>query len=133
MIAKGQVIDSKTKEELPQATIIVTDGKGGLIEDGEKTKADKNGNFTIDVFPPDFVTVSYIGYKNKTISIKDFSSDINVINLEYNKKTEEVKDIFKGNRGEEVDNGIMENKPIQWYYWASFIFIGYYIYTKYRK
>ena len=132
MIAKGQVIDSKTKEELPQATIIVTDGKGDLIEDGEKTKADKKGIFTIDVFPSDFVTISYIGYKNKTISIKDFSSDLNIINLEYDKSTEKVKGVFTGNREEEADNGVLENKPIKWYYWAGFFLIGYYVYKKYK-
>ena len=53
MLAKGQVIDSKSKEVLPQATIIVTDKDGNLIDDGAKTKADKEGYFTIDVFPSD--------------------------------------------------------------------------------
>ena len=133
MIAKGQVIDSETKDMRPQATIIVTDGDGNLIEGGKKTSADKEGIFSIDVFPSDFLTISYVGYNNKTVSIKDFSSDINTINLLYNKKDEEVKGLFKGNRGEEQDNGVLQNKPIKWYYWAAFIFMGYYVYTRYKK
>ena len=133
MIAKGQVVDSKNKEILPQATIIVTDGEGNLIENGKKTSSNKEGIFTIDVFPSDFITISYVGYNNKTVSIKDFSSDINIINLVYNKKDEDIKAIFKGNRGEETDNGEFSNKPIKWYYWATFILIGYYAYTRYKK
>lgn len=133
MIAKGQVVDSKTKEVLPQATVYVTDGKGNMLDANKSTSADKQGFFTIDVFPSDFLTINYVGYSSKTVSIKDFSSDINVINLNYNKAGEDVPGIFKGFRGEETDNGLLENKPIKWYYWAAFILLGYYAYTKIKK
>jgi len=133
MLAKGQVIDSKSKEVLPQATIIVTDKDGNLIDDGAKTKADKEGYFTIDVFPSDFITISYIGYNNKTVSIKDFSSDVNVIKLKYNKLEEAVRGALTDNGREEADGGVFENKPIKWYYWGAFMLIGYYVYTRMKK
>ena len=88
MLAKGLVIDSKTKDVLPKATILVTDISGNVIDEKRKTSSDVDGNFTIDVFPADYLTISYIGYKNKIVSIKDFSSDTNIIPLDYNKKGE---------------------------------------------
>ena len=55
MLAKGQVIDSKSKEVLPQATIIVTDKDGNLIRyttkplsKSQRYKMLGNG-FTVDV------------------------------------------------------------------------------------
>ena len=133
MIAQGQIVDSKTQDILPQATIFVTDGEGNVIDDSKRASADKKGVFSIDVFPSDFLTISYVGYHNKTVSIKDFNSGINIINLVYNKSNEAVGGIFKGDRGEETDSGVLENKPIKWYYWAAFIIIGYYAYTKIKK
>ena len=88
MIAKGQIVDSKTQDILPQATIFVTDGEGNVIDDSKRESADKEGIFSIDVFPSDFLTISYVGYHNKTVSIKDFNSGINIINLVYNKSDE---------------------------------------------
>ena len=133
MLAKGKVVDSKTKEILPQSTVFVTDGEGNVIDNNKKTSGNKEGVFTIDVFPSDFLTISYVGYNNKTISIKDFSSGTNIINLEYNKGGESLGGILNGNVEEETDNGVLQNKPIKWYYWAAFMMIGYYAYTKYKK
>ena len=133
MLATGKVIDSKTKEILPQSTVFITDGQGNVIDDKKKTSGNKEGIFTIDVFPSDFLTISYVGYNNKTISIKDFSSGTNIINLEYNKGGESLGGILNGNVEEETDNGILQNKPIKWYYWLGFAFIGYYLYTKIKK
>jgi len=133
MKAKGKVIDSKTKDILPNASIVVTKGDGEPVEPVKKTSADKEGLFTIDVFPSDFVTIAYIGYYSKTVSIKDFSSDINIINLDYNKKDESTSDLFKGDRGEEADNGVLRNKGIKWYYWVALGIIGYYVFTKFKK
>ena len=133
MLAKGLVIDSKTQDVLPKATIFVTDKNGNIIDENKKTSSDKDGEFTIDVFPADYLTISYVGYHNQTVSIKDFSSDINIIPLKYNKGGETTSDLFKGDRSDEVDNGVLRNKPIKWYYWAAFAFIGYYIYTKIKS
>ena len=130
MLAKGLVIDSKTKDVLPKATILVTDISGNVIDEKRKTSSDVDGNFTIDVFPADYLTISYIGYKNKIVSIKDFSSDTNIIPLAYNKKGAITSDLFKGDRGDETDNGVLRNKPIKWYYWVAAGLIGYYIFTK---
>jgi|TARA_B110000908_G_C10251323_1_gene452235 hypothetical protein len=133
MLAKGQVVDSKTKEILPQSTVFVTDGEGNVIDNKKKTSGNKEGVFTIDVFPSDFLTISYVGYDNKTVSIKDFSSGTNIIHLEYNKGAESLGGVLNGRVEEETDNGVMQNKPIKWYYWAAFFVIGYYAYTKFKK
>ena len=133
MLAKGQVVDSKTKEILPQSTVFVTDGEGNVIDNNKKTSGNKEGVFTIDVFPSDFLTISYVGYNNKTVSIKDFSSGTNIIHLEYNKGAESIGGVLNGRVEEETDNGVMQNKPIKWYYWAAFFVIGYYAYTKIKK
>ena len=133
MLAKGQVVDSKTKEILPQSTVFVTDGEGNVIDNKKKTSGNKEGVFTIDVFPSDFLTISYVGYDNKTVSIKDFSSGTNIIHLEYNKGAESLGGVLNGRVQEETDNGVMQNKPIKWYYWAAFFVIGYYAYTKFKK
>ena len=133
MLAKGQVVDSKTKEILPQSTVFVTDGEGNVIDNKKKTSGNKEGVFTIDVFPSDFLTISYVGYDNKTVSIKDFSSGTNIIHLEYNKGAESLGGVLNGRVEEETDNCVMQNKPIKWYYWAAFFVIGYYAYTKFKK
>jgi len=133
MLAKGQVVDSKTKEILPQSTVFVTDGEGNVIDNKKKTSGNKEGVFTIDVFPSDFLTISYVGYNNKTVSIKDFSSGTNIIHLEYNKGAESIGGVLNGRVEEETDNGVMQNKPIKWYYRAAFFVIGYYAYTKIKK
>lgn len=133
MLAKGQVVDSKTKEILPQSTVFVTDGEGNVIDNKKKTSGNKEGVFTIDVFPSDFLTISYVGYDNKTVSIKDFSSGTNIIHLEYNKGAESLGGVLNGRVEEETDNGVMQNKPIKWYYWAAFFVLGYYAYTKFKK
>ena len=133
MIAKGLVIDSKSQEALPKATIYVTDVDGNIVDENRKTSSDENGNFTIDVFPADYLTISYVGYKNSTVSIKDFSSDVNIVKMTYNKSGEKTSDLFKGYRGEQTDAGIMRNKPIKWYYWVAFGLIGYYVFTKIKR
>jgi len=133
MIAKGLVIDSKSQEALPKATIYVTDVDGNIVDENRKTSSDENGNFTIDVFPADYLTISYVGYKNSTVSIKDFSSDVNIVKMTYNKSGEKTSDLFKGYRGEQTDDGIIRNKPIKWYYWVAFGLIGYYVFTKIKK
>ena len=56
MLAKGLVIDSKTQDVLPKATIFVTDKNGNIIDENKKTSSDKDGEFTIDVFPADYLT-----------------------------------------------------------------------------
>ena len=92
MIAKGLVIDSKSQEALPKATIYVTDVDGNIVDENRKTSSDENGNFTIDVFPADYLTISYVGYKNSTVSIKDFSSDVNIVKMTYNKSGEKTSE-----------------------------------------
>ena len=130
MKAKGYIIDSQTQDSLPKASIVVTDKKGNPI--GDKTSANESGEFSIEVMPADYLTISYIGYKNKTIAVKKMSSDMYEIKLKYLKPQEKARDLFKEDTTDR-DLGELSNKPLKWYYWLGFAFIGYYIYPKVKK
>ena len=130
MIVKGQLIDIKTREPLPRGSVIITSSKGEVIDKSKRTTADDSGVFSIDVFPADYLTCSYIGYKNTIISVKELSSALNIIGLKYHKAGETTSDLFKGDRGEQSDTGGLDNQPIKWYYWVAFGLFGYYIYKK---
>lgn len=133
MKAKGQVIDKITQESLPRASVVITDNEGNVIDERKRATADKDGFFEIDVFPSDYLVVSYVGYQNNKISINDFSSDIKVIPLTYIKSGEQTTDLFKEGRDEKAEDKILSNKPIKWYYWLAFGLIGFYIYKKVVK
>ena len=132
MIVKGQLIDIKTREPLPRGSVVITSSTGEVIDKSKRTTANDNGVFSIDVFPADYLTCSYIGYENTIISVKDLSSALNIIGLKYNKSGESTSDLFKGDRGEQTDTGGLENKPIQWYYWVAFGLFAYYLYKKFK-
>ena len=131
MLARGLVIDRATGDPLPRANVIITDNKGNVINKEKKTTADDEGMFNIDVFPADFLTISYIGYKNKIVSVKDFSSDVVVIKMNYLKHKETKTDLFKDEK--EDHDGALTNKPIKWYYWVGLGLIGYYLFKKLKK
>ena len=133
MKARGKVIDVSTKDELPKASVVITDKDGNIIQPKKNATSNSEGRFSIDVMPADYITISYIGYKNKTVPVKKLSSDINIIPLRYLKSQEVVISSFKGANGETTDTNKLENKPIKWYYWAALAFIGYYAYKKLLK
>ena len=133
MEARGKVIDGSTKQELPKASIAITDRDGNVIEPKKSATSNSDGEFSIDVLPADFITVSYIGYKNKTVPVKEMSSDVNEIRLRYLKSHEKAISTFKGVNGETTDNNQLSNKPIKWYYSLAFGLIAYYAYTKVVK
>ena len=126
MKAKGYIIDSSSKEPLSRATILVTDSEGNPT--GNKTTANDNGEFEIEVMPADFITTTYIGYSNKTIPVKKISSERYEIKMRYLKPGQVTIDLMKSE-----NEGGLTNDPIKWYYWLGFAFIGYYAYTKIKK
>ena len=128
MLARGLIIDSISKEPLPRANVIITDKNGKVIDKDKKATSDDEGMFTIDVFPADYLTISYIGYKNKIVSVKDFSSDVAVVKMTYLKHKERNTDLFK--EGREEHDGALVNKSIKWYYWVAFGLLGYYAIKK---
>lgn len=132
MILKGQIIDIDTRQPLPRASVVITSPSGEVIDSNKKVTADENGVFSIDVFPADYLTCSYIGYENKIVSVKDLSSALNVIGMKYNKSGEQTLGLFKGDRGEKTDTGGLENEPVRWYYWVAFGLFAYYLYKKYK-
>ena len=128
MLARGLIIDRVSKQPLPRAGIVITDKEGKVINKDKKSVSDDEGMFNIDVFPADYITISYIGYKSKIVSIKDFSSDVVVITMMYLKHKERKTDLFK-DENEEHD-GTLTNKPVKWYYWVALGLIGYYAVKK---
>ena len=129
----SSLIDNKTREPLPRGSVVITSKSGEVIDENKRATADENGIFSIDVFPADYLTCSYIGYENKIIPVKKLSSALNIIGMNYNKSGETTSDLFKGYRGEQTDTGGLNNQPIRWYYWVAFALFGYYIYKKYKK
>ena len=97
---KGSILDSKTKNELIYASISVAGTSLSTISNSE-------GKFAIKV-PKDkenaSLIISFLGYKNKVVSIKDLKSEKNIIYLEPSStlleevfvKLRDVKTIFAG-------------------------------------
>ena len=75
---KGSILDSKTKNELIYATITVAGTSISTISNSE-------GKFSIKI-PTEkqnaSLIVSFLGYRNKTVSIKELKPDKNVVYLE---------------------------------------------------
>ena len=133
MLARGLIIDRVSKQPLPRANVVITDKEGKVINKDKKSASDEEGMFTIDVFPADYITISYIGYKNKIVSVQGFSSDVVVIPMMYLKHKEgnvfsNASGLFK-DENEEHD-GALTNKSIKWYYWVAFGLLGYYAIKK---
>ena len=97
---KGSILDSKTKNELIYASISVAGTSISTISNSE-------GKFSIKV-PKDkenaSLVISFLGYKNKVVSIKDLKSEKNIVYLEPSStvleevfvKLRDVKTIFAG-------------------------------------
>ncbi|MFM7720308.1 MAG: carboxypeptidase-like regulatory domain-containing protein, partial [Sediminibacterium sp.] len=93
---KGTILDSKSKNELTFASITVSRSNISTISNSE-------GDFLIKI-PIDkqdaSLIISYLGYKDKTISIKDLMHEKNIVYLE------PIKNLLK----EVVVNAIDANK-----------------------
>tara|TARA_R110000824_G_scaffold311202_2_gene498381 strand:- start:741 stop:1157 length:417 start_codon:yes stop_codon:yes gene_type:complete len=133
MLARGLIIDRVSEQPLPRANVIITDKSGKVINEDKKVASDEEGIFTIEVFPSDYLTISYIGYKNKIVSIQDFSSDVVVVPMMYLKHKE--GNVFSNASGllkdeNEAHDGALTNKPVKWYYWVALGLLGYYAVKK---
>lgn len=75
---KGAVVDTKTKKSLEYATISVSNSNISTV-------SNMDGGFSLKV-PVDLVNesivISYLGYKNKMIPLKGFTSDYMTIGME---------------------------------------------------
>ena len=75
---RGEVVDSKTKEPLVNATL-------NLVESNIVTVTNTDGHFTLKIpksVISDKITVSFLGYKLKTFDIKELNDAFNTIILE---------------------------------------------------
>jgi TonB-linked SusC/RagA family outer membrane protein len=70
---KGQVLDEKTNEALPGASLLLTNEKAGSV-------SDQNGNFIINAQSlPVTLSVRFLGYKSTEIIITKYSEPIVVL------------------------------------------------------
>lgn len=75
---KGKVIDKKSKKELVFASVSAVSSNVGTVTNTE-------GEFTLKIdkkLDVSAVTFSYIGYKNKTVSLSNFEQGYTVVTLE---------------------------------------------------
>ena len=70
---KGVITDAATGDPLIGATISSNQDKFN------GTTADYDGNFTISVVPSDILTVSYLGYKARTLSASSLQGGIALV------------------------------------------------------
>jgi len=101
----GQVINSKTNETLPFVNIIYNDK-------GEGTSTNINGNFAINYKNVTELYISYIGFENDTINIKDKQQNIIIKLIPKEYSINEII-IFPGvNPAERLIQKVIENKNI---------------------
>jgi TonB-linked SusC/RagA family outer membrane protein len=81
---KGQVLDKKTNEPLPGASISLPDGKTGTI-------TDTDGNFVLQVKSlPETLSFSYLGYETARINIREYTAPLTIYLLENTDLLDEV-------------------------------------------
>ncbi|TDQ06317.1 SusC/RagA family TonB-linked outer membrane protein [Pedobacter metabolipauper] len=70
-VLAGKVVDAKTKQGIPGATVSVRNRKGAVI-------TETNGNFLINARVGSVVMVSYIGYKPMQVTVTDLAGRMTV-------------------------------------------------------
>jgi hypothetical protein len=112
---KGSVLDSKTRNELIYASITISGTSISTISNSE-------GKFAIKIPKENqnaSLIISFLGYKNKVVSIKDLKPEKNVVYLEPSNtvleevvvQSKDVKDIFLGvltNRSKNYGDNIIQ-------------------------
>ena len=102
---KGSILDSKTRNELIYASITVSGTSISTISNSE-------GKFSIKVPAENqnaTLLISFLGYKNKVISIQDLKPEKNVLYLEpSNTLLEEV--VVKAGDAKNVYSGVLANR-----------------------
>lgn len=106
---KGSILDSKSKNELIFASITVSGTAISTISNSE-------GKFSIKV-PSDkqnaSLVVSFLGYKNKIVAIKDLKPEKNVLYLEpSNTILEEV--VVKATDAKKIFLGVLANRALNY-------------------
>jgi hypothetical protein len=67
----GRVVDEDNKP-IEFATVFLSDSNGKPIQPSKNTTTDSNGRFKLDnLNDTDYITMSYVGLSNKTVSVKD--------------------------------------------------------------
>lgn len=102
---KGSILDSKTRNELIYASITVSGTSISTISNSE-------GKFSIKVPAENqnaTLLISFLGYKNKVVSIQDLKSEKNVLYLEPSITfLEEV--VVKGGDAKNIYTGVLANR-----------------------
>ena len=102
---KGSILDSKTRNELIYASITVSGTTISTISNSE-------GKFSIKVPAENqnaTLLISFLGYKNKVVSIQDLKPEKNVLYLEpSNTLLEEV--VVKAGDAKNVYSGVLANR-----------------------
>ncbi len=102
---KGSILDSKTRNELVYASITVSGTSISTISNSE-------GKFSIKVPAENqnaTLLISFLGYKNKVVSIQDLKPEKNVLYLEpSNTILEEV--VVKAGDAKNVYTGVLANR-----------------------
>jgi hypothetical protein len=102
---KGSILDSKTRNELVYASITVSGTSISTISNSE-------GKFSIKVPAENqnaTLLISFLGYKNKVVSIQDLKPEKNVLYLEpSNTLLEEV--VVKAGDAKNVYSGVLANR-----------------------
>ena len=102
---KGSILDSKTRNELIYASITVSGTSISTISNSE-------GKFSIKVPAENqnaTLLISFLGYKNKVVSIQDLKPEKNVLYLEpSNTLLEEV--VVKAGDAKNVYSGVLANR-----------------------
>ncbi|MDT0295876.1 carboxypeptidase-like regulatory domain-containing protein [Mesonia ostreae] len=90
-ILKGIIIDSQTKEKLPYVNI-------SLFNKNIGTSTNENGYFKFEISKKssqDSLLISFIGYKDKIIPLKNYTSKIsNNIKIELEQKNELLNEVY---------------------------------------
>src|SRR4051794_15857293 len=68
-IIKGRVLEESTNKPLPGATILYG---------GNKLATATDGTFTIECGKANRLTVSYVGYSNKEVSVKNCNEELSI-------------------------------------------------------
>ena len=102
---KGSILDSKTRNELIYASITVSGTSISTISNSE-------GKFSIKVPAENqnaTLLISFLGYKNKVVSIQDLKPEKNLLYLEpSNTFLEEV--VVKGGDAKNIYTGVLANR-----------------------
>ena len=98
MNLKGKILSNG--EELAFASVYVSDKNGNQLSGKSGVSSDFNGSYSLDVDSKDYVTASFVGYKQNTVLVSDICNSSTCsynFNLKQGIELPEVK-IVVGNK-----------------------------------